>query len=97
MCTKTTLLATILTPKELKSKVYLLKHFKGYIMGKLYGDYEYTFLDLQRTKGMHFVQKYLHMKHITVFKLSHDVLQVALDLVCIFGAMWLTQRAVQFL
>jgi len=55
--------------------VYLLKHFEGYIMGKLYGDYEYTFLDSQRTKGMQFVQKYLRMKHVIVFKLSHDVLQ----------------------
>ncbi|KAH9970178.1 kinase-like domain-containing protein [Lactifluus volemus] len=62
-------------PDELKSKVYLLKHFEGYIMGKLYGDYDYTFLDLQRTKGMQFVQKYLRMKHVIVFKLSHDVLQ----------------------
>jgi cell cycle serine/threonine-protein kinase CDC5/MSD2 len=64
-------------PEEMKSKVYLLKHFEGYIMGKLYGDYEYTFLDSQRTKGMQFVQKYLRMKHVIVFKLSHDVLQVA--------------------
>ena len=63
-------------PEELKSKVYLLKHFEGYIMGKLYGDYEYTFMDMQRTKCMHFVQKYLRMKHVIVFKLSHDVLQV---------------------
>ncbi|KAI0296286.1 kinase-like domain-containing protein [Multifurca ochricompacta] len=62
-------------PEELKSKVYLLKHFEGYIMGKLYGDYDYTFLDLQRTKGMQFVQKYLRMKHVIVFKISHDVLQ----------------------
>ncbi|KAH9036705.1 kinase-like domain-containing protein [Lactarius hengduanensis] len=62
-------------PEELKSKVYLLKHFEGYIMGKLYGDYEYTFSDLERTKCMHFVQKYLRMKHVIVFKLSHDVLQ----------------------
>jgi hypothetical protein len=63
-------------PEELKSKLYHLKHFESYIMGKLYGDYEYTFLDLQRTKCMHFVQKYLRMKHVIVFKLSHDVLQV---------------------
>ena len=35
-------------PEELKSKVYLLKHFESYIMGKICGDYEYTFLDLQR-------------------------------------------------
>ncbi|KAN0135902.1 Protein kinase-like domain containing protein [Lactarius tabidus] len=62
-------------PEELKSKLYHLKHFESYIMGKLYGDYEYTFLDLQRTKCMHFVQKYLRMKHVIVFKLSHDVLQ----------------------
>jgi len=82
-------------PEELKSKVYLLKHFEGYIMGKLYGDYEYTFLDLQRTKGMQFVQKYLRMKHVIVFKLSHDVLQVALDL-CVFGAVWLTRRQFNF-
>jgi cell cycle serine/threonine-protein kinase CDC5/MSD2 len=59
-------------PEELKSKVY---HFESYIMGKLYGDYEYTFLDLQHTKCMHFVQKYLRMKHVIVFELSHDVLQ----------------------
>ena len=63
-------------PEELKSKVYLLKHFESYIMGKLYGDYECTFMDLQRTKCMHFVQKYLRVKHVIVFKLSHDVLQV---------------------
>ena len=67
-------------PEELKSKVYLLKHFESYIMGKLYGDYEYTFMDLQRTKCMHFVQKYLRMKHVIVFKLSHDVFQVRAQL-----------------
>ncbi|KAI9431856.1 kinase-like domain-containing protein [Lactarius indigo] len=62
------------TVYELKSKVYL-NHFEGYIMGKLYGDYECTFTDLQRTKYMHFVQKYLRMKHVIVFKLRHDALQ----------------------
>jgi len=62
-------------PEELKSKVYLLKHFENYITGKLYGDYEYTFTDLQRTKCMHFVQRYLRMKHVIVSKSSHDVLQ----------------------
>lgn len=82
-------------PEELKSKVYLLKHFEGYIMSKLYGDYEYTFLDLQRTKGMQFVQKYLRMKHVIVFKLSHDVLQVVLNLSTL-GAR-LTRPVVQFL
>ncbi|KAI0641308.1 Pkinase-domain-containing protein [Trametes meyenii] len=62
-------------PEELKSKVYLLKHFEKYIMDRLYGEYDWTFEDLDRAKGMEFVQKYLRMKHVIVFKLSHDVLQ----------------------
>lgn len=62
-------------PEDLKNKVYLLKHFERYIMDRLYGDYEYTFEDHDRTKGMDFVQKYLRMKHVIVFKMSHDVLQ----------------------
>jgi hypothetical protein len=45
-------------------------------MDRLYGEYEYTFEDQGRTKGMEWVQKYLRMKHVIVFKLSHDVLQV---------------------
>ena len=45
-------------------------------MDRLYGDYEYTFEDRERFKGMDFVQKYLRMKHVIVFKMSHDVLQV---------------------
>ena len=45
-------------------------------MDRLYGDYDYTFEDVGRTHGMEWVQKYLRMKHVIVFKLSHDVLQV---------------------
>lgn len=45
-------------------------------MDRLYGEYDYTFDDVDRTKGMEWVQKYLRMKHVIVFKLSHDVLQV---------------------
>jgi cell cycle serine/threonine-protein kinase CDC5/MSD2 len=63
-------------PEDLKSKIYLIKHFERYMMERLYGDYDYTFLDVERTKGMDFVQKYLRMKHVIVFKMSHDVLQV---------------------
>jgi hypothetical protein len=63
-------------PDELKTKVYLLKHFERYIMDRLYGDYDYTFEDGDRTKGMVWVQKYLRMKHVIVFKMSHDALQV---------------------
>lgn len=62
-------------PEELKSKVYLLKHFERYIMDRLFGEYEYTFEDVGRSKGMEWVQKYLRMKRVIVFKLSHDVLQ----------------------
>ncbi|KAH9924034.1 Pkinase-domain-containing protein [Fomitopsis serialis] len=62
-------------PEDLKSKVYLLKHFERYIMDRLYGEYDYTYEDKERTKGMDFVQKYLRMKHVIVFKMSHDVLQ----------------------
>ncbi|KAH8108768.1 Pkinase-domain-containing protein [Phellopilus nigrolimitatus] len=60
---------------ELKSKCYLLKHFERYIMERLYGEYPFTYEDVERAKGMDFVQKYLRMKHVIVFKLSNDVLQ----------------------
>ncbi|KAI0765944.1 Pkinase-domain-containing protein [Trametes elegans] len=62
-------------PPELKHKVYLLKHFERYIMDRLYGEYDWTFEDLERTKGLEFVPKYLRMKHVILFKMSHDVLQ----------------------
>lgn len=53
-------------------------------MDRLYGDYEYTFEDVDRTKGMDFVQKYLRMKHVIVFKMSHDVLQASSLFVVLF-------------
>ncbi|EJD40166.1 Pkinase-domain-containing protein [Auricularia subglabra TFB-10046 SS5] len=62
-------------PEDMKNKVYLLKHFEKYMMTKLYGDYEYTFVDKERTHGMDFVQKYFRTKHVMLFQLSHDVLQ----------------------
>lgn len=75
--------------------MYLLKHFERYIMDRLYGEYDYTFDDVDRTKGMDFVQKYLRMKHVIVFKMSHDVLQVrASDL---RDALLLTTPTVQLL
>jgi cell cycle serine/threonine-protein kinase CDC5/MSD2 len=64
-------------PEDIKNKIYLLKHFEGYIMNKLWGGRDYQFQDVNRTKGMEWVQKYLRMKHVIVFKLSHDVLQVS--------------------
>ncbi|KAJ3742544.1 kinase-like domain-containing protein [Lentinula detonsa] len=62
-------------PEELQAKVYLLKHFERYIMDRLYGEYDYTYEDTGKTKGMVWVQNYLRMKQVIVFKLSHDVLQ----------------------
>ena len=68
-------------PEELKNKVYLLKQFERYIMDRLYGDYEWTFQDTDRTRGMEWVVKYLRMQNIIVFRLSNDVLQVSRSLV----------------
>jgi cell cycle serine/threonine-protein kinase CDC5/MSD2 len=70
-------------PEDLKNKVYLLKHFERYIMDRLWGDHPYTFEDTDRAKGMDWVQKYLRMKHVIVFKLSHDVLQVSFPILFI--------------
>ncbi|KAJ7368081.1 kinase-like domain-containing protein [Mycena albidolilacea] len=62
-------------PSSLKSKVYLLKHFERYIMDRLYGEYPYTYEDLDRKKGMDWVVKYLRMKHVIVFLMSHGAIQ----------------------
>ncbi|KAJ6599261.1 kinase-like domain-containing protein [Mycena vulgaris] len=62
-------------PSALKSKVYLLKHFERYIMDRLYGEYPYTYEDLERKNGMDWVVKYLRMKHVIVFLMSHGALQ----------------------
>ncbi|KAK4684394.1 hypothetical protein P7C73_g5784, partial [Tremellales sp. Uapishka_1] len=62
-------------PKDLNNKVYLLRHFEGYMMDKLVGNQEYTWEDKALTRGMVFVTKYLRMKHVILFRLSNDVLQ----------------------
>ena len=49
-------------------------------MDKLYGEHEYAYEDTEKTKGMAWVQNYLRMKQVIVFKLSHDVLQASLSL-----------------
>ena len=65
-------------PEDIKSKVYLLKYFERYIMGRLYNETDYTYEDTDRKRGMVFVQKFLRMKHVIIFKMSHDVIQVSL-------------------
>lgn len=63
------------TPSDLKTKVYLLNQFENYILNKLLGDYPYNWVDSERTKGMVFVEKYLRMKHVILFRLSNGLLQ----------------------
>jgi hypothetical protein len=63
-------------PPELDNKIYLLRHFDSYIIDRLYGTKDYTFEDLELKKGMVFVTRYLRMKHVIVFRLSNDILQV---------------------
>jgi len=63
-------------PDNLSDKTYLLRHFERYMLERLYGSHDYTYTDEARTQGMDFVQKYLRMKHVIVFKMSHDVVQV---------------------
>ncbi|KAF8630974.1 hypothetical protein AX15_002697 [Amanita polypyramis BW_CC] len=62
-------------PDDLKNKAYLLRQFEKYIMDRLYGDYDWTFQDTERSRGMEWVVKYLRMQNIIVFRLSNDVLQ----------------------
>lgn len=65
-------------PRELDNKIFLLRHFQDYMMRKLYHeDDEYTYIDKNLTHGMAFVQRYLRMKHVMLFRLSNDVLQVS--------------------
>lgn len=65
-------------PRELDNKMFLLKHFQDYMMRRLYHeDDEYTYIDKNLTHGMIFVQRYLRMKHVMLFRLSNDVLQVS--------------------
>lgn len=64
-------------------------------MDRLYGDFEYTFDDTSRSQGMEWVQKYLRMKHVIVFKLSHDSLQVC-DLSAFQKCPWSLSIWVQF-
>lgn len=63
-------------PSELRSKVYLMKHFERYMLDRLLGDADHQWEDIERTSDLVFVHKYLRMTNVLLFKLSHDVLQV---------------------
>jgi hypothetical protein len=51
------------------------------MMDRLYGDAEYTYVDETLTTGMVFVTRYLRMRHVLLFRLSNDVLQVCSSLI----------------
>lgn len=51
-------------------------------MGRLYGEYSYTYEDMEKTRKMNWVVKYLRMKHVIVFLMSHGVLQASSFLLC---------------
>jgi len=67
-------------PEKLKTKMYLMKHFEKYMLDRLYGDYEYTYQDLQRIKELDYVNRYFRDKHVTSFQMSHGVFQVSFSL-----------------
>ena len=46
-------------------------------MQNLYGEHSFTFEDLEQTESMGFVTNYMWMKHVIMFMLIHDVLQVS--------------------
>ena len=59
--------------------MFLLHHFQEYMMKKLYHEDDgYTYIDKNLKHGMIFVQRYLRMRHVMLFRLSNDVLQVGL-------------------
>jgi polo-like kinase 1 len=64
-------------PSELKSKVFLLGKFQGYMLDRLVGNHQYTYVDKAKTTGMVYIEKYLRMRHIIIFRLSNGVLQVS--------------------
>jgi hypothetical protein len=44
-------------------------------MDRLYGEYSYSYEDMEKKKGMDWVVKYLRMKHVIVFLMSHGAIQ----------------------
>ncbi|SPO26424.1 related to CDC5 - Serine/threonine-protein kinase [Ustilago trichophora] len=64
-------------PKELQSRVRVMKYFEKEIMDRLYGaDSPLTFSDIDRTSGMVFVHKWYKTKDAIVFRLSNGTVQL---------------------
>ncbi|KAL1412064.1 Cell cycle serine/threonine-protein kinase cdc5/MSD2 [Vanrija albida] len=62
-------------PSEVKTKVFLLHHFENYMLGKLLSEQPYTYVDSKLNKGMVYIERYLRMKHVILFRLSNRILQ----------------------
>ncbi|KAJ1018918.1 hypothetical protein NDA16_004721 [Ustilago loliicola] len=64
-------------PKELHSRVRVMKYFEKEIMDRLYGaDSPLTFSDTERSTGMTFVHKWYKTKDAIVFRLSNGTVQL---------------------
>ncbi|SNX85011.1 related to CDC5 - Serine/threonine-protein kinase [Melanopsichium pennsylvanicum] len=64
-------------PKELHSRVRVMKYFEKEIMDRLYGaDSPLTFSDTARTSGMVFVHKWYKTKDAIIFRLSNGTVQL---------------------
>lgn len=64
-------------PKDLHSRVRVMKYFEKEIMDRLYGaDSPLTFCDTTRTSGMTFVHKWYKTKDAIVFRLSNGTVQL---------------------
>jgi polo-like kinase 1 len=68
-------------PADLKTRVYLLHQFEKYMLDRLVGNHQYTYVDEDKTRGMVYIEKYLRMKHVILFRLSNGLLQVSLAVV----------------
>ncbi len=64
-------------PRELQSRVRVMRYFEKEIMDRLYGaDSPLTFCDTARTSGMVFVHKWYKTKDAIVFRLSNGTVQL---------------------
>lgn len=63
-------------PESLDNRVYLVNHFTDYLKSKLNAQHSFTFEDLTVRTGMVFATKYLRTRHVILFRLSNDLLQL---------------------
>ncbi len=70
-------------PKELRKKVTLIKHFRGYMQDNL--DRVTGHEELQeRGESFDYLSKYLRTKEGVIFRISNNVFQVCLLTLCLY-------------